>query len=289
MKLLPFLLILIILFSCQREVDEQLPQETGQELLREMYYLDTTQPVGMDTLGKISLTYDQQRRLIVISQFDPFDGFTIATEFRYSGNSKEAYLSISTAREDDDVHIDSIFYFYSNGIVNADSLVAYSKVPPGRPDMELDKKEVNEYIINGNQVKVLRRTYYHWGSSTPVDMVAADATFTILQSSATVHEEKCDDLNGVAYTNYYKAVFTGALNPLKGLLPAHPVETSSDDYFGISARFERLYTSEQDGTAPFMQTNTYRYQTRADGYPLYEWFERDGDFPEFRKTVYVYR
>lgn len=198
MKYLFLLLIPVFLLSCQREVDEELPQQTQQELLREIIYLDTTRPVGLDTVDKTTLTYDAQNRLTQMLLLDPFDGFTVLTEFFYRGSSKEPYLQVETSREDDDLEIDSTFYTYSNNLVSADSSVLWSKVPPGRPNLELRYRVANDYVINGNKVNVSRRTYtYDWGNSTPLDLEEIEMSFTVLQSSGMIHEERCDESGGL--------------------------------------------------------------------------------------------
>ncbi|MBP7556269.1 MAG: hypothetical protein KA821_08400 [Chitinophagaceae bacterium] len=51
--------------------------------MREIIYLDTTYPVGLDTVDKTTLTYDDQNRLTKMLLLDPFDGFTVLTEFFY--------------------------------------------------------------------------------------------------------------------------------------------------------------------------------------------------------------
>lgn len=289
MKYLSLLLISVLLLSCQREVDEQLPRETEQELLREIIYLDTTKPVGQDTADKASLTYDAQGRLIKVLMVEPLDDYTVLTEFFYQGNSKEAYLQVETSREDNDLEIDSTFYVYSNGIVNADSSIVWSKVPPGRPNLELRYRVANDYVVNGNKVKVSRRAYsYDWRSSAPLNYEETDMSFTILQSSGTIHEERCDESGGIVFSDYYKAVFTGAKNPYKGLLPVYPVHLA-DDNDGVLGKFEHYWASEQFGSGPNPYIISYRSQNRPDGYPLYIWQEDNWTPTIAYKIVFVYR
>jgi hypothetical protein len=290
MKYLFLLLIPFFLLSCQREVDEQLPQQTQQELLREIIYFDTTRPVGLDTVDKTTLTYDAQNRLIEMNLSNPDYGHTEMINFRYQGASREAYLMVERYSLGERVEVDSTFLYYLNGVVKADSSISWDKNPPDLPTLTLKTRTARDYLVNGNQVKVSYRTLtyaYVPGNPTVENYEVEETLFTILQSTATVHEERCDVPAGTI-EDYYKAVFTGARNPYKGLLPVYPVHLAAQSD-GVLGKFEHYWSSEQFGSGPDPYIITYRSQNRPDGLPLYIWQEDNWSPTIFYKIAFIYR
>jgi hypothetical protein len=119
--LLVFFSVLVI--SCQREVDETLPQsgQQGETLLERLVLLDTTLPAPLDTIYYGKFLYDAQKRInkifwITISAPDRDTVFQTAY---YNGNDTLPYKWVTSGA--DGSTEDFIFYDVSGKVV-ADSM-----------------------------------------------------------------------------------------------------------------------------------------------------------------------
>lgn len=115
--------LLVVLFSCQREVDETLTQNAQQDepLLERLVLLDTTLPAPLDTIYYGKFLYDAQRRInkifwITISAPDRDTVFQTAY---YNGNDTLPYKWVTSGA--DGSTEDFIFYDVSGKVV-VDSL-----------------------------------------------------------------------------------------------------------------------------------------------------------------------
>ncbi len=278
MKYLFLLLIPVFLLSCQREVDEQLPEEnTVSTSVKEILVIDTTQLPGADTIARITITHDQQARIEKVYVDELANQMSQSSEFRYRGNDKSPYLAISILTDVTDIIKDSTFFTYENGIVKKDTTVSYEKVPVIQQDFRLQMRIATTFTRTGNTVRVQRTKYHHAPGGQMFDETTDD-NFTILSEGPYFY-------NYTTNNYHYNIKLSTVLDPFKGV-PRYPV-FQQDWAFAILGAYDYLPESLDMQENLYGQHASFTFQTRPDGYPAIMW-EKNLDSGSIIKWVFKY-
>jgi|GEM_PF-2780166 len=278
MKYLSFLLIPLLLLSCQREVDEQLPEEDIiSTSLKEMVALDTTLPLGQDTMVKILFDHDQQSRIQTISVSNKITEVGELYEFRYHGNEEYPYLIISTLTDVTDIVMDSTFFTYENGVVKRDTAVSYEEVPVIQQDFRLQQRTMTTLIRTGNTVRVQKNRYDH-APTGEITYTTSEEDYTILSEGPYFYEHVSND-------EYYRIKLSTILNPYKGI-PRYSV-FQENWLLGNAGAYDYMPESMDMQGNFYRQRMSYTFQTKPDGYPAIMW-EKDLDSGNVIKWIFKY-
>ena len=165
MKKIPILTLFLAIFliSCQKGVDETVRpgiiNNADSIYLNKLVVLDTTRPVGMDTVEKMFFQYDNSKRIKSI--FSYWVGIMDSSrhEFFYQGNDTLPFKIVDHSFEDHGAgffhYVDTIYFNYADGVVRKDSVLAWNLTTG---DI-VAGPEVREFTISGNTVKRISRNY----------------------------------------------------------------------------------------------------------------------------------
>ncbi len=122
-------LFTVLLFSCQREIEAPPNQDNVLEdstYIVKTISLDTTKPIGQDTVIIVDYSYDAQRRLKkhTLREVGLVSSAFVYTDYFYNGVDTTPYKSITTNGSPTDSSI--CYYTYTNGFIVKDSLINYS-------------------------------------------------------------------------------------------------------------------------------------------------------------------
>ncbi len=261
----------LFLSSCQREVDGILnPQENllDSTMLKKYIELDTTLPAGLDTINKISFTYDSQERLtssVSLSKdfsLPPSSSFPFfEKQFRYyNGNDTLPYKVIVELKDALLTEYDTIFLFYANGKVIRDSARSTYVTLLGTPTENITVHIFNDAGNTTQETVYISQTLSpsSWPPACPGTNVL---TKTYTGANITSQTGAYTDCGGVG-TSEINFIFDNHPNPLYRYRIPFPVIAQS-----ILEATQKNNPTETwtFGTMDWMK---YRYTYRSDGYPL---------------------
>ncbi len=193
-------ILLVYATGCNTDVEEN-PPTADSTLLKEMISLDTTQTVGLDTMGRTFFVYDAQERLskIIAAGYalTRTPQVIVEYELQYTGNNPVPRLFIGKHWNNAADYIsqpadykDSLYFFYSNGRIVKDSLLyntslttaittTYTEAQPNRISIHsyetfrtgayyADRGTYKVYLTKqGNNITELKDTIPFFGGPMP--------------------------------------------------------------------------------------------------------------------------
>jgi hypothetical protein len=293
----------VMLFSCQPEPVEELPEEPDTptsshgELL--VYAtLDTVYyPKGLDTITKYSYSYDGSGRVkkILLEDFDGSERLFWRTEERiYSGAEKNPYKIVLLESEYPTApqYYDTIFLSYNNGIVVTDSSVKYDSLKQWLGATAIE----HHFDASSSRSKTFRRSYYHNWSGGPVRVLwdTVVSRFSIVNGNIVSAADTVRTEFGDERIDSYQYMFDDKKNPfLPTVVPA-----ISAEYISETSGYGRRY-GRREGTNnvtriqtdikgqfidPVLKTEVRKYKYDTDGTVLS--FTVDGTD---EKHVFIYK
>jgi len=248
------------LFSCQREVDNDLPSTnpnpaTNDSILLAKYVeLDTTFSSGQDTTNIYTFTYDNLKRIKRIYQVENFLGspqvtYYITTDFFYTGSDTLPYKTIELDQEGIS-YTDTSFYTYSNGLVRSDSSVNYRV-----NNNELLLISTISFSATGNNIFAKSKEVYF----NPAILSEDSSTLTIVRQNGNIITQQ-DPVNAIS--DDMQLSYDNKINPF----------FKADIHYPIF--WEHLFNSfdaQKNNMTEEITSNShvqYTYTYRTDGYPL---------------------
>lgn len=290
MKVLTGIIILALsvigITSCQREIDWELNNSTQSDssYLSKYIILDTTLPVGSDTVSKAFLTYDNSKRLSRLHAYNvgTIDSFTY--DFRYSGSDSLPYLIVERGtgyNGPGTSYIDSFFLTYSNGIVKGDSSIQWIY-----PSNTHDETFARAFSISGSVVRVYEREYGY--ISGVLTLFNFDSSFYNVGFSSG-NLSALTLLSGpTAFYQSVQVTYDNKYNPLGKVIKFrfNSFENEIFNEWNIQGN-NPMQVQYQQVFNP-MQTEQYTYIYRADGYPVsLTYFESLG-VTNYNKIIFIY-
>lgn len=282
-----FISILSGIISCQKEIDDDLPERTTSDSieLAGIIALDTTQVAGQDTFYKIEYFYDAQKRK-ALEVFTEFDNSTMTADiwiYRYFYQNNDTLPYKITERYQGSADSISYYLSYTNGFITKDSavdhsfqysVVLYFSVLPGSRYLlkvvdydlansisnELDSTIYTRSVVNGNRVSGLDSTWT--GGGAGILMQATSTQFAFDNKPNPFYR------NTIWYLGHYDNF-----------------ENQSNIYttysFGKNNRISSQSTEQHPPGLPEVQNYSYTYL--ENGYPSVIRF--DGDW---NKLIFFY-
>lgn len=278
--------ICVLLFvSCQQEPDDVLREESPTEIndsdsdstyLSAIVSLDITNPSAPDTLGIAHFIYDGQKRLEEIRDFEynngiPGDIAHFEKRF-YNGNDTLPYkiVAFSDRVSPSEDIIDTVFLTYQNGIVIADSVIAYIGSQKYSTTANYFKRlssnrwsaKLYHQPVNGSALIDTLTCYQEWSNGNLISQ--KDTVFTLPLSDWSETSQ---------YDNHP--------NPFNRILVPYPWI----NYFFIGTYLfliEETRTinneiSVNSSSGTFQSQGQIFYQYRSDGYPISRIYSNIGD------------
>lgn len=281
------LFLTIFLISCQKTVDETLPPgivtNADSIYLNKMVVLDTTQPVGMDTVGKMFFQYDNSKRIKSI--FSYWVGIMDSSrhEFFYQGNDTLPFKIVDHSFEDHGAgffhYVDTIYYNYADGVVSKDSVLSWNLTTGNI----VASPHVRAFTKSGNTVKRISR-YYGVFSGNYVFLGSDTANFDVTHSAGNLTAHTSSGSSDV----FVQATYDTKPNPLAKIYTVkYPV---FDSYF-IADWFTQKNNPLQvqfqvDHSSP-IENEQLTYIYRSDNYPLSATYSST-DGLDYNKLLYFY-
>jgi hypothetical protein len=266
MKIFSALILLTIVFiSCEKEISTEPPAPPGNgnnnppandsTLLLKYIEVDTTLPAGSDTIFQDIYSYDNKRRLIhyyanVFSTEQEADLF-------YSGNDTLPYKVISVWTNSSDIYHDTVFYFYSNGLVTKDSTIEYNGATN-----QFSQAIARVYTPEGDNAQF---EYRHYSLPHAPPDEEKRLTFLITRQNGNIRVQ--DDTSAVvqfSYAAHEEVKYDDKTNPFYQAFPMH-YQVLSGSFSGQKNNPVEDITWD-DPSQPTRLTYSYTY--RADGRPL---------------------
>jgi len=291
MRLIHFYAItaLLLLISCQKPVDEELPEapevpvETGDSTLVHQYLeMAMDAPPGEDTGTVYTWNYDEQKRPTVYEErwvADPPWNYRIVIKYFYA-NQADKWPYLATRRvyvpagQDRETY-DSMFLFYQGEFVSMDSVRGY--------DSETNAflyYSVTEVRVSGVDVTVYNRGNNGSDPGTPetehhLKVYRENGNFTKQLGSLY------SDPPFVYYT------YNDHPDPLRRcylpfVFPYENWEWGPEAYTNLMTERRRGETVDANS---YIWKMSYTY--RADGYPLTSIWQ-DNTWPEPSRQIYIY-
>ena len=280
----------VALVSCQKEIDWNTNQPTGSDstYIALAIALDTTLPVGTDTVQWVTFNYDAQKRLSVMTSLFRGAGTvldTIQIGFAYNGNDTipnkyvlDEKYHFGASRNYDQT---TVFMNFSNGLVSYDSTL-YMNLSTSTNN----GARVNRYLSSGSTVTRYETNY---------DFVAGNyqlsyrdtGVYAVTTTLGNISSQSILSGNGA----YQQATVTydNKPNPISKALKLR-YQLFESPYFEVWS-FQPSNTLQVQFQEPFNPVfhETYTYRYRADGYPLSQTYQTDNGAASYNKALYFYR
>jgi len=289
MKKIPILTLFLAAFliSCQKEVNETLRPEiinnADSIYLNKLVVLDTTRPVGMDTVEKMFFQYDNSKRIKSI--FSYFVGIMDSSkyEFFYQGNDtlpfKYVYHNIDDHGAGFFHYVDTVYFNYTDGIVTKDSVLQWNLTTG-----DYNGLEAGEFTISGSKVKRIRR-YYGLFSGNYVLVDSDTANFDVTHSAGNLTAHTTPDRSEFVFV---QATYDTKPNPLaKVFRVKYPVFDSylTTDWF--SQKNNPLQVQYRVDHSLPIENEQLTYIYRPDNYPLSATYSSTEGL-DYNKLLYFY-
>ena len=259
----PLCIALIIFSSCQREVDPDFlrpanPNDTSDSIYLKQYTeLDTTLAAGSDTLLRAIISYDAQKRVVKVSEYDfVFDELAEINYF-YTGSDTLPYKSIIYYEEIVTDYRDTIFLSYSNGIVSKDSTISYDIT-----NNIYFGTTVKLFTPGGTNTLVRDRGYFSLPTTTPDYDMSGALLQTRLNGNLIIEDDT--SFSGIrhSFRDHTEASYDNKINPFYRITVHYPIN-------GFDVQKNNLL-EERSWDLPRMHERHLRYSYiyRSDGYPL---------------------
>lgn len=280
----------VFISSCQKEISWETNGRLNSDstFLSKIIYLDTTLPVGQDTLNVILYEYDAQDRLIKITEDINDNGVidTYYTYFRYTGNDTLP-LSMKNTGSFYDSSIN--YYQYSNGLIAYDSLVNYAGINNGVST----EKVISVMPIGSGRFLYKEVRPPHTIPGFPTGSGSVDST---IFSRSVANGNLIDGIDSLWSDGTYvdkKVIhfnFDQKKSPFKKVsfwYSGYYTEASLGIAWGVGNN--PVFASETwGGIGQFTTSISYDYN--ADGYPVIARVQMTGplSLPDFNKLAFVY-
>ena len=292
MKYLLIPCLLLSLFSCSKsDTAPPDPIVSGEPLLKELVFVDSTQAVPFDTLSKAVFVYDANKRLInIISySYNPLTmlyGYRGGIDFSYSAADTVPFKSLKTELAGIPVSVTSRYhhyYFYDT----QDRLI---------------KDSVQRAIVNAAYDSSVFAYEYQYGT-TVINQNKFDyyptSSSMYLGSTYTEKDTRSNIIRQGTINPWYYYEYDSKLNPLRKTNPMKVPYIRSSDYFWANVpshieqfnNFKKIYSRTYD-VAGNMETSTILKEIiiiyNTDGSPANS---RGRSFPASSQDKYkfVYR
>lgn len=254
--------IVLLISSCQRELDIDLgddptPPVIADSTLLKMYVeLDTTLPSGSDTTYKVIYTYDNQKRVKEVTIL--YDQYFERGDYFYSGNDSLPYLLVTEWRDFIDTYRDSVYLFYTNGLVSLDSTIEYNITAN-----QFISTEVASFSAAGNNTFVERRSYDSPDPS-PVSYQASGTIFKTYQNGNIVTQDDTSSSQVSPDRPHYQVSYDDKPNPFYKTEIPYPILNK----FNVQKNnaLEEIAWMVVPANPDYHYQFAYTY--RADGYPV---------------------
>lgn len=265
----------VSLVSCQKEfpsVDNLLlGGQTNNQLLNDsnkliMYAdLDTTLPVGSDTIVVQTYNYDMNKRLVK-SNYKEFPGYGFLQEevkLSYNGSDTTPFLKTAKINYLGTLSFDTTYYFYSAG------------------------KRISDSTPSGYSVR-----HYTYGPNRIIEMINGypprDIYF-IKNGGNTITQN--DTLSGGGTASNFSFTYDNKKNPFYGLFhtsadrdyPYYEMETYPEEMI-----FEKNNPIDINETQGSQFHFLYSYEYKANGYPAVARAKDADDPTTFFKRIFKY-
>jgi hypothetical protein len=282
------LFFILVISSCQKEVDEtqrpRIVNNADSIYLNKLVVLDTTLPVGMDTVHKKFFQYDNLKRIKSI--FSYFVGIMDSSrhEFFYQGNDTLPFRIVDHSIEDHGAgffhYVDTIYFNYADGMVRKDSVLSWNLTTGdivGGPG-------VNEFTISGNTVKRISR-YYGVFSGSYVLGGSDTANFDVTNSAGNLTAHTTP---GSSEFVFVQATYDTKPNPMaKVYRVKYPVFDSYLTVDWFTQKNNPLQVQYQVDHFSPIEKEQYTYIYRTDNYPSSATFSSTEGL-DYNKFLYVY-
>ncbi len=249
----------LLICSCQKEVDVNPPAilTSDSSYLDKIIILDTTQPSGMDTVEKISTTYDASKRLVTYA--GQSSGYSTTQTFFYSGNDTLPFKHVVRDVFGPVISADTIFFTYSNGIVVRDSMNSWN-ITTGMSY----GAEVSEFTVTGSNVSTRDKSYVLVAGNY-VLMNDIVSVVSLTTSGGNILTQ--NPVSGQPSYDLVQATYDSKNNPLSKIIKTHYANFESR-YFEswLLQRNNAIQINYKEPGFP-PESDAYTYQYRNDNYP----------------------
>ena len=255
------LIAMVIFSSCQKEVDPALGRTTDNTsdsiYLKQYTELDASLPPGSDTILKANIFYDAQKRAVKLTDYNfSFDAQTVI-DFFYSGSDTLPYKSIVYYEEIVTDYRDTIFFWYTNGMVSRDSTISNDIT-----NNIYFGTTVNIFTPGGNSTLVRERGYFSLPTTTPDYDMSSALLQTRLNGNLTMEDDTT--IFGIkhSFRDHTEASYDNKINPFYKITVHYPIN-------GFDVQKNNLI-EERSWDLPRVHERHIRYSYiyRSDGYPL---------------------
>lgn len=257
------LVSIIVFSSCQKEIDDSLPQriQSDSSYIDKAISLDTTLPAGSDTTEKMFFTYDNSKRVSRITDLYGI-GFVDSsiTDFLYSGNDSLPYKNIArevyTGVWD---YSDTAYYTYSGGFIIKDSTITHDNTNG------VIGAIVRQYSISGTSVSKGSR-YYDFNGGTFVLQNSSNSTLTVVFTAGNLVLQTL--LTGQNTFESVQASYDNKPNPISKAIKIKYPEADTPDWQSWLLQKNNPSQVQYKEMFGSLETETYVYTYRSDGYPI---------------------
>lgn len=260
-SILGVIAISFVIVSCQREVDDNIPDFNDGPRLVKYIEVDTVDAFNLpgDTSIVHLFSYDAQKRVSrhIMKWYSlgfP-DADQTTTDYFYNGNDTLPFKSIAYYKNGPEDFIDTTFFFYANGLVVKDS-VFETNISTG----QFYGIDVDEYIQSGNTVSRVSRSYFSRNTSAP-DQVNTDV-ISVVRVNGNITEYE-DLSTSTGSSEQYRFAYDNHVNPFFRVVLHYPV--MFEEPFAKNNVTDWKEWSDPFASTPFHTAVTYTY--RADGLP----------------------
>ena len=275
---------LIIFSSCQREIDVSPARITNINdsiYIKQVVALDTTLPAGSDTLTRATFSYDADKRVTMLAEYNYAWGpqFTEVTKYFYSGSDTLPYKLVVSYSDFVNDYNDTIFLFYRGENVSKDSTISYDIT-----NNTFFVTVVKVFTPDGNNTFIQSRIYNNPPPSPP----GLQWSGMIMQSRVNGNITLQDDTTtfSVVYTDrlHHRISYDNKTNPIYRTQVHYPIISGYNHQ-------QKNNTTEQrswDIAGQFEDHLRYDYIYRSDGYPLSVTITEVNNPSNKWKAVYFY-
>ena len=293
MKKITILTLFLATFfiSCQKGVDETprpgIINDANSIYLNKMVILDTTQPVGMDTVEKMFFEYDNSKRIKSIFSYWVGIMDSSRQEFFYQGNDTLPFKIVDHSIEDHGAgffhYVDTIYFNYADGVVSKDSVLSWNLTTGSG----VASPYVQEFTKSGNTVKRISR-YYSGFSGNYVFLGSDTANFDVTHSAGNLTAHTSSGSSSGSSDVFVQATYDTKPNPLAKV---YPVKYPVFDSYLIADWFTQKNNPLQvqfqyDHSSP-IENEQLTYIYRSNNYPLSATYSST-DGLDYNKLLYFY-
>lgn len=278
------LLSVLVLSSCQKEVDSNLPNsiQSDSSFLDKIIAFDTTLPAGADTVDKMVFSYDNTKRVSkVTDSYGPGLPGSSISDFFYAGNdtlpNKQISREIYTGLWD---YTDTTFYIYSNGVIAKDSTITKDNTNGVLGAL------VREYTVSGTTVnKNLRE--YNYTAGNYVLAFSNSSSMTVVNTGGNLITQTL--VSGTNTFQSVQATYDNKPNPIPKALKVKYPEADTPDWLGwlLQKNNPSQVQYQEMGGPP--ETEVYVYTYRSDGYPLKFTYSSTSGIVASNKALFFYK